>query len=158
MKSISIKLTFIATLLTSLLITTLSCASSEKNTAANAIAPQVFEIAKKNEYWKQAYITGKHAQVVFMTINTKTNPKNEIGMESHQFDQVIFVVQGRATAIINNKKSLVKEGDLIFIPQGTPHNFINLNGTKAFKIISIYSATDIPENSKYKTVTDVPKD
>lgn len=34
---------------------------------------------------------------------------------------------------------------------------INLNMKKAFKIISIYSATDIPENAAYKKKSDTLK-
>lgn len=122
------------------------------------IAPQIFEIAKKNENWKQAFKTGKEAQVVFMNVTPKTNPKNEIGMETHKFDQVIFVVEGKAKSVLNDKNSTVKAGDMVFIPQGVPHNFINLDSKKPFKIISIYSATDIPEKSAYKQMSDVPKE
>jgi len=39
---------------------------------------------------------------------------------------------------------------MIFIPQGTQHNVINLNQKDDLKIISIYSDTDIPANSVYK--------
>lgn len=55
------------------------------------------------------------------------------------------------------QKLLVKAVDMIFIPQGIPHNFINLNMKKAFEIISVYSATDIPENAAYKTKSDTQK-
>ncbi len=143
-------------------IVTPSFASSEKNTADNkintVITPQIFEMAKKNENWKLALVTGKDAQVVFMNITPKTNPNNEIGMETHEFDQVIFVVEGQAKSILNGKNSTVAAGDMIFIPQGTPHNFINLSAKKPFKIISVYSATDIPENAVYKTKSDTPQD
>jgi mannose-6-phosphate isomerase-like protein (cupin superfamily) len=44
----------------------------------------------------------------------------------------------------------VNSGDMIFIPQGTPHNVINLNQKDDLKIISFYSGTDIPANSIYK--------
>lgn len=71
-------------------------------------------------------------------------------MEAHQFDQVIFVVKGEAKAVLNGKELMVTADDVIFIPQGTPHNVINLNRNKAFKIISVYSANDIIENAAYK--------
>ncbi|WP_232002692.1 cupin domain-containing protein [Legionella sainthelensi] len=115
-------------------------------------------MAKKNENWKLALVTGKDAQVVFMNITPKTNPNNEIGIETHQFDQVIFVVEGQAKSVLNGKKSTVTAGDMIFIPQGIPHNFINLNVKKPFKIISVYSATDIPENAAYKQKSDTPQE
>jgi len=146
----------------STLIATSSFARAEENTVGNkinsVISPQIFEMAKKNENWKFALVTGKAAQVVFMSITPNTNPNNEIGMETHQFDQVIFVVEGQAKSILNGKNSTVTAGDMIFIPQGIPHNFINLSAESPFKIISIYSATDIPVNAIYKHKSDMPRE
>lgn len=122
------------------------------------IAHQIFEQCIKNENWKTAFLTGKEAQVVFMSVSPKTNPKNEIGMETHEFDQVIFIVEGDAKTDLNGKTDTVKTGDLIFIPQGTPHNVINLNKEKPLKIISIYSHTDIPAHSNLKKSTDSGKE
>lgn len=162
MKTNGIKIAFISTLLASSLISPSLFASSKETTVNNkinaTISHKVFEMAKKNENWKLALVTGKDAQVVFMNITPKTNPNNEIGLETHKFDQVIFVVEGQAKSVLNGKKSTVTAGDMIFIPQGVPHNFINLNVKKPFKIISVYSATDIPENAAYKQKSDTPKD
>lgn len=162
MKIKGIKRTFISTLLVTTLIATSSFANSKESTAVNTInaviTPKIFEMAKKNENWKLALVTGKGAQVVFMNITPNTNPNNEIGMETHEFDQVIFVVEGQAKSVLNDKNSTVTIGDMIFIPQGMPHNFINLNAEKPFKIISVYSATDIPENAVYKYKSDMPRE
>lgn len=47
---------------------------------------------------------------------------------------------------------------MIFIPQGMPHNFINLNAKKIIQNnFSIYSATDIPKNALYKHKSDMPR-
>jgi quercetin dioxygenase-like cupin family protein len=161
MRTIGIKIAFISTLLVSGLISPSLFAGSKDaaNNKINAvISSKVFEMAKKNENWKLALMTGKDAQVVFMNITPKTNPNNEIGLETHPFDQVIFVVEGQAKSVLNGKKSTVTAGDMIFVPQGIPHNFINLNVKKPFKIISVYSATDIPENAAYKQKSDTPQE
>lgn len=121
-----------------------------------AVVTPIFEKAQKNNNWKIAFLTGKKAQVVFMNITPKTNPKNEIGMETHKFDQIIIVVEGNGKAILNNKTSMINPGDMIFIPQGTPHNIINLNEKIPLKIISIYSDTDIPAHAVYKKKSDEP--
>ena len=107
MKTNGIKTLFISILLISGLFSPLIFANSKENGVTNkvnaVISPNVFDIAKKNEYWKLAQVTGKQAQVVFMSITPKTNPKNEIGMETHQFDQVVFVVEGEAKTVLNGK-------------------------------------------------------
>lgn len=127
-----------------------------------SIQPQVIEKvaqkAKDNTDWKRAYVTGRHEQIVFMNISRQTNPKNEIGMETHPFDQVILIVEGKGKAVLNGKTSFVEEGDLIFIPKGAKHNVVNLSSDKPLKIISFYSDTDIPKGSVYKTKADEQND
>lgn len=140
-------------------ISAISFTSIEKNASNDqmiqpVIAQQFYEQAKKNNYWKTAFATGKHEQIVFMNISPLTNPNNEIGVETHPFDQIILIVEGDGKAILHGKESPVKAGDMIFIPQGIPHNVINLDPEKALKLISFYSDTDIPTGSVYKRKVD----
>ncbi len=134
----------------------------EKEMTNREIQPKVvhqfFEVASKNNNWKTAFATGKHEQIVFMNISPLTNPHNEIGMETHPFDQVILIVEGKGNALLNGKSSEVNRGDMIFIPKGTPHNVINLGKEKALKLISFYSDTDIPEGSVYRKKADESQD
>lgn len=155
MKEIGTKRKFLATLLAIGLIPMASLAQNEKMNSENkniqpTVTPQLIELAKKNDNWKVAFLTGKHNQVVFMNVSPSTNPKNEIGVETHPFDQIILIVEGKAKTDLAGDMSEVKAGDMIFIPQGTPHNVINLNQKEDLKIISIYSDTDIPAHSVYK--------
>lgn len=122
------------------------------------VVPQFIEEARKNSNWKTAFATGKDEQIVFMNVSPFTNPNNEIGLEVHSFDQVILIVEGKGKAILNGKTSPIKDGDMIFIPQRTAHNIINLDTKKAMKLISFYSATDIPKGAVYKTKADQPED
>jgi len=151
-----LKVFLLAAILLSIAVPAQSFASN-KTSDAQTIT-HIFDKAKKNTYWKLAFLTGKDAQVVFMSITPDTNPKNEVGVETHHFDQVIFIAEGKAKAILNGKSTLVKAGDMIFIPQGTPHNVINMNVKKPLKIISVYSDTDIPANSVYEKIEDAPKE
>jgi quercetin dioxygenase-like cupin family protein len=129
--------------------------SSDSNAS---VAQQIFEKAKQNDNWKQAFLTAKDAQVVFMNISPQTNPNNEIGMETHKFDQIIFVVEGNGKAVLNGKETMVKTGDMIFIPQGVAHNVINANATSSLKILSVYTATDIPAGASYQKKSDATND
>lgn len=134
-------------------------AYSEKKAVDNKtitpfVANQFFDKAKSNMNWKLAFATGKYGQVVFMNVSPETNLKNEIGMETHHFDQIILIAEGEGETILDGKKSKVRVGDMIFIPKGTSHNVININENKALKIISFYSSNDIPPNAIYKTKAD----
>lgn len=143
-------------------LSTLTLTAMEKEPASGNIQPvvvqQFFKEAKKNQNWKFAFATGQQEQIVLMNISPSTNPSNEIGMEVHEFDQVILIVEGKGNAVLNGKTSLVKEGDMIFVPMGTPHNVINLGGKKELKLISFYSQTDIPNGAAYQTKADEQED
>lgn len=130
--------------------------TNRSNTMQPMVAQDLFEKAKANENWKVAFATAKNGQVVFMDVSPSTNPKNEVGMESHPFDQFILVAEGKGKAVFNGKEMMFKTGDLIFIPQGTNHNIINLNSNQPLKIISFYSDRDIPANAVYKKKSDEP--
>lgn len=158
LKTIAVKTMFVGALLIPAWLFAATPKPHSDGQFSAVIAEHIFDKVKKNPNWKVAFATGKDGQVVFMNVNPSTNPKNEIGMETHEFDQVIFVVEGRAKSIINGKISTVNTGDMIFIPQGVPHNFINLNTKKSLKIISVYSGNDIPKHAIYKKKSDAPED
>lgn len=126
------------------------------NLSPAGVTPQLIQHAKQNIAWKRAFLTAKNAQIVFMDVSSETNPKNEIGEETHPFDQVILIVTGKGRAIVNGKSQIVKVGDIIFIPEGTPHNVINLNAKKPLKIISFYSSNDMPAQTVYLKKSDEP--
>lgn len=144
-----------------LLISTplLTCYADELKKENNNISPpevtkQFFEQARANDNWKTAFATGKQAQVVFMSVTPNTNPENEIGMETHPFDQVIFIVEGNGKAILNGEERDIQSGDMIFIPLGTKHNVTNSNKDKTLKLFSVYSGTDIPADAVYQKKSD----
>lgn len=159
-KSIKQKIIFIVSFLMAAIASTLALANVATSSTENIstlVAHQLVEKARANTNWKVAFVTGRHEQIVFMNVSPDTNPNNEIGMETHPFDQVILIADGNAKAILNGKESMVNPGTLIFIPLGTPHNVINMNRDKPLKIISFYSSNDIPVNSIYKTKADEAK-
>ncbi len=161
MKEITSKTILLFCFFAATLLPTLSYAKekhkTDDNTVQMMVVSKLYEKAQANNNWKTAFITGKHEQVVFMNVSPQTNPNNEIGMETHPFDQIIIVADGNGKAVLNGKESMIKSGDLIYIGQGTPHNLINLNSQSPLKIISIYSSTDIPAGAVYKTKADEPK-
>lgn len=151
----------IASLIT-VMISTVSIEAAEKIIPSNKIEPKVvsqfIEEAKKNTNWKTAFVTGEQEQIVFMNVSPATNPNNEIGLEVHPFDQIIFIVEGSGKAVLNENTTLIKDGDMIFVPRGTAHNFINSDKEKGLKLISFYSENDIPKEAVYKKKSDEPKE
>ncbi len=156
------KSSFVIASLTLAILSTVFIAAQDRENGYSkmqgVVIQNLLEKARKNDSWKMALITGEEEQIVFMNISPWTNPNNEIGMETHAFDQVILIAEGTGQSVLNGKTSQVKGGDLIFIPKGVLHNVINQGKDKPLKIISFYSATDIPKDSIYKTKADEPND
>ncbi len=96
----------------------------------------IFDLARKNNFFRKEIVTGKYSQVVLMSI-----PVNDsIGEEVHPVDQTLIFVQGHGQAIIDNTTSEVFPNHLVFIPAGVKHNFKNI-GTNELKLLTIYAPT-----------------
>ena len=103
----------------------------------------------KNNYFRQVLFTGKHAQLVVMSLK----PGEEIGNEvHHNIDQFFRIEEGEAKFVLNNKeKHIVKNGWAVVVPAGTYHNIINNSKTKKLKLYTIYSPPNHPAGTIHKT-------
>jgi mannose-6-phosphate isomerase-like protein (cupin superfamily) len=80
--------------------------------------------------------TGKHSQLVLMSLQ----PKEEIGLEVHpDNDQFFRFEEGEGKVIIDGNEYDVTDGDAVVVPSGAQHNVINVSDTAALKLYTIYS-------------------
>jgi mannose-6-phosphate isomerase-like protein (cupin superfamily) len=101
----------------------------------NSFDGNIEELTLENENFRKVLYTTKSLQLVVMAL--KIN--EEIGMEIHKTnDQFIRIEQGMGLAIINNIKIILKNGSVVIIPAGTPHNIIN-TGNNKLKLYTLYS-------------------
>lgn len=104
-------------------------------------------LARQNEDFRREVMTGSHSQVVLMSIE----PGSEIGEEVHDgVDQVLVFVEGAGEAVLEGSTSGVEPGDLVFVPAGTRHNFVN-RGESALKLYTVYSPPEHPEGTVHHT-------
>lgn len=107
----------------------------------------IVTLAKRNEDFRREVITGKHSQVVLMSIP----PGEQIGEEVHEgVDQTLIFVSGVGQAILNGEKSPVTINSLYFVPAGTRHNFINI-GPSPLKLYTIYAPPEHAPGTVFKT-------
>ena len=110
----------------------------------------------KNDYFRHVIFTGKHAQLVLMSLKAG----EEIGNEVHKkVDQFFRIEQGTATFVLHNgkEKHIASNGDAIIIPAGTWHNVINNSKTKKLKMYTIYSPPNHPDKTVHKTKADAER-
>jgi mannose-6-phosphate isomerase-like protein (cupin superfamily) len=99
------------------------CLNIEKETIAN------------NNFRKVLY-TGKHSQLVLMSLP----PKEEIGFEIHaDNDQFFRFEKGTGKCIIDETEYEVNDGFSVVVPAGARHNIINVSETEDLKLYTIYS-------------------
>jgi len=89
-----------------------------------------------NESYRRVMYTGKHSQLVLMSLK----PKEEIGMETHpDNDQFFRFEKGEGKVIIDGNEYQVQDGFAIIVPSGAEHNIINTSETDELKLYTIYS-------------------
>jgi mannose-6-phosphate isomerase-like protein (cupin superfamily) len=90
----------------------------------------------KNTDFRRVLYTGKFSQLVLMCLK----PKEEIGAETHDdVDQFFRFEEGEGVVVIDNVKTVVKDGSGVVVPSGAKHNVVNTSKTKALKLYTIYS-------------------
>ncbi|GBE80569.1 RmlC-like cupin [Sparassis latifolia] len=110
------------------------------------IIRDLYRIASGSDKFRKVLWTGKHSQLVIMTIPVG----GEIGEETHTVDQHLYFISGTAQAITDgNRKDHVKSGDTVIVPAGTLHNFKNTGPTPL-----IVSTVYAPAEHKADTVHD----
>jgi len=75
--------------------------------------------------FRKVLFTGLYSQVVLMTIPVG----DDIGDEVHTVDQALTFTSGKGKATINGKDQDVEAGDLMVVPAGTQHQFVNTGPT-----------------------------
>lgn len=90
----------------------------------------------ENNYFRKVLYSGKHSQLVLMSLK----PKEEIGLEVHsENDQFFRFEQGQGKCIIDDSEYLVEDGSAVIVPAGAKHNIINISETEELKLYTIYS-------------------
>ncbi|MGB3904506.1 MAG: cupin domain-containing protein [Anaerolineae bacterium] len=104
---------------------------------------------EKNKYFRQVLFTGKHLQLVLMSLQ----PKEEIGNEVHeQVDQFFRIEDGKAKFVLNGtEEHLVAAGGAVVVPAGTHHNVINTSPTRPLKLYTVYTPPQHPDGTVHKT-------
>jgi mannose-6-phosphate isomerase-like protein (cupin superfamily) len=97
---------------------------------------KIEDLTVSNVNFRQVLYTGKHSQLVLMSLA----PSEEIGMEIHnENDQFFRFEKGTGRVVIDGNEYDVKDGDAIVVPSGAEHNIINKSATEPLKLYTIYS-------------------
>ncbi len=105
------------------------------------------ELTEENNDYRRVLYTGKHMQLVVMSLA----PGEEIGEEVHaDGDQFFRVEKGKGEVWIDGKKTKIKGDDAVVVPAGVKHNVVN-TGHKPLKLYTLYSPPEHRDGFKATT-------
>jgi mannose-6-phosphate isomerase-like protein (cupin superfamily) len=90
--------------------------------------------AKDNKNFRDVIFTATKSQIVLMSLRRG----EEIGLEVHDGDQILYLVDGEGVALLDGEKSDIEKGSIVFVPAGVRHNIVN-NDEEAMKLFTIYA-------------------
>lgn len=97
---------------------------------------QIENLTKENTNFRKVLYTGKHMQLVLMSLPIG----GEIGMEVHnENDQFFRFESGQGKVLINGNEYEVLDGDVVIVPSGAEHNVVNTSESEDLKLYTIYS-------------------
>ena len=106
--------------------------------------------ARANTAFRRVLHTTGHVQVVVMCLQ----PGEDIGAEVHEHnDQVLTFVTGSVNAEVAGDARRVGVGDMVVVPAGVQHNFINVGNVQA-QLYTIYGPPDHAPDTVHLTKTD----
>ena len=104
-------------------------------------------VAEKNPDFRRVLWTGRYSQLVIMTIP----PGGEIGEEVHpDTDQILTFVSGVGEALVDDETREVAQGDLVCVPAGAKHNFVN-TGPNPLVLYTVYGPPEHADGAVHHT-------
>jgi mannose-6-phosphate isomerase-like protein (cupin superfamily) len=103
-------------------------------------------VAEQHSDFRRVLWTGKHSQLVIMTVP----PGGEIGEEVHEVDQILSFVSGVGEAVVSGEKRKVAQGDLVIVPAGRKHNFVN-TGPNPLVLYTVYAPAEHADGAIHRT-------
>ena len=89
-----------------------------------------------NGNFRKVLYTGKHSQLVLMSLK----PREEIGMEVHEENDKFFRFEkGQGKCIIDGNEYELSDGVAVVVPAGAQHNIVNTSSEEELKLYTIYS-------------------
>ena len=102
--------------------------------------------AEKSPDFRRVLWTGEHTQLVIMTIPAG----GEIGEEVHEVDQILTFVSGTGKAVVSGAEKNVAQGDLVVVPAGKKHNFLN-TGPNPLILYTVYGPPEHADGAVHRT-------
>jgi mannose-6-phosphate isomerase-like protein (cupin superfamily) len=112
------------------------------------------QLTLDNTDFRRVLYTGKHLQLVLMTLQ----PGDDIGEEVHVgHDQFFRIESGKGEVLIDGARHAVEDDDAIIVPAGARHNVTN-TGDAALKLYTLYAPPEHKDGVIHATKADASEE
>ncbi|MCY7398178.1 MAG: cupin domain-containing protein [Sphingomonas bacterium] len=119
----------------------------------NGYNQNIETLTAANSDFRRVLYTGKHLQLVLMTLQ----PGEEIGSEVHEaIDQFFRFEEGEGVVDIDGVENKVEDGSGVIVPSGARHNVRN-TGTSPLKLYTLYGPPEHRDGITQATKADADK-
>ena len=109
--------------------------------------------ARHNRSFRHVLFTGKHTQLVVMSLL----PGEEIGTEVHEVDQIIYVVEGEGRVVLDGQVERLDKGMVVCVPAGVQHNVVSAH-EEPMKLFTVYSPPQHEPGTVHETKAQAEAD
>ena len=108
------------------------------------------KLTKGNDHFRKVVYTGKHLQLVLMTLQAG----EEIGSEVHEgHDQFFRIEEGKGQVVIDDNRYDVEDDDAVIVPAGARHNVVN-TGDQPLRLYTLYGPPEHRDGVVHPTKAD----
>ncbi len=104
------------------------------------------EATRANSFFRKELYTTDRTQIVVMSVE----PGDDIGLETHDLDQVLYFVSGKGEYSVGDDRGQVQPGDVVVVPAHTQHNFLN-TGNEPMKLVTVYAPPEHAPGTLHRT-------
>lgn len=120
------------------------------STTVKGFVDDIEKLTEENDNFREVLYTGKHMQLVLMTLQ----PGEDIGLEVHDgHDQFFRIEEGEGEVVIDGVTTQIEDDDAIIVPAGAEHNVIN-TGDEPLRLYTIYSPPEHRDGVLHPTKAD----
>ena len=111
-------------------------------------------VTTENDDFRRVLYTGKHLQLVLMTLQ----PGEEIGEEVHDDrDQFFRIEEGQGEVRIDGAANRVKDDFAVIVPAGARHNVVN-TGDAPLRFYTLYGPPEHKDGVVHKDKAQATRD
>ena len=112
-------------------------------------AIDVQKAAEENEFFRKVLYTSGKSQLVLMSLR----PKEDIGLEVHDGDQILCIVKGSGVAVIGGIEHRVGADAVVVVPAGVNHN-VAAGEHAELKLYTVYAPPQHAAGTVHRTKSE----